>query len=72
MRQTKYGNIGVIDHYTIWYNYNVNGAFYTEKNWISGNKKNGRLINKIKEDSDRVIRVKYDSSRPRKSMVILE
>ena len=32
MRQTKLGNIGIVDHYTIWYNYKVNGVLYTERN----------------------------------------
>jgi hypothetical protein len=72
MRQTKYGNIGVIDHYIVWYDYEINGIIYTQRNWIDGNKKNDWLINKIKTNTDKTIRIKYDSNTPKKSMIILK
>lgn len=72
MKQTKYGNIGFIDHYIVWYNYEINGIAYTQRNWINGNKKNNRLIHKIKTNPDKPIRIKYDSKAPEKSLIILK
>lgn len=72
MRQTIYGNIGYIDHYTVWYQYEINGIDYSQNNWIDGNKKNHWLINKIKNSPDHPIRIKFDSEEPEKSMILLD
>lgn len=72
MSQSRYGNIEIVDHFTVWYTYPVNGLVYTQKNWIDGNKKYARWLRKCKDDPAKTIKIKYDSQRPKKSLIILE
>lgn len=71
IRYSLEGSYSTVDSYEVFYQYNGSGKFLSGSDLIKGTRKNYRALKKIMSKKERRVIIRYDISKPARSMIDL-
>jgi hypothetical protein len=71
IKQSRLGSVFYVDSYTVHYFFEIDGKTYISSNLINANSKNTEFLKKFGY-ADSKVSIRYDTSNPHHSLIVLE